>query len=139
MSTRKPQVAQVVTPDGEVTQVSPSNGKKFTLEELQGYVGGYIELIRLPNGRDMYVNEEGKLTGLALNPTATAVSGLWPHDVIIGPALVMGDRETWEKLYTRESSQIAVLSLIIWIDTGKMPTPNTRTTPATEDNFKFSS
>jgi phosphohistidine phosphatase SixA len=48
-SKRKPQVAQLVKPDGTVTQVSPSNGKKFTLAELQAYVDGYIELVRLPN------------------------------------------------------------------------------------------
>lgn len=40
--------------------VSPNNGKKFTLEELQGLVGGYIERVSMSDGKSMYVNEDGK-------------------------------------------------------------------------------
>lgn len=33
--------------NGERVDVAPKNGKDYKLEELQGFVGGYIEIIRL--------------------------------------------------------------------------------------------
>ncbi len=68
-----------------------SKGRKFTLDELQAYVGGYIELTETKDGRDMYINEEGKLDGLPPNWAAT---GLYKHghaDVIAGNAIVIGE------------------------------------------------
>ena len=46
-----------------------------TLEELQEVVGGYVELIRLPSGNQLWVNEEGMLLNLPENHAATAL--LW--------------------------------------------------------------
>jgi hypothetical protein len=40
--------------------VSPKNGKTFKLAELQSFVGGYIELLELPNDKVMVLNEEAK-------------------------------------------------------------------------------
>ena len=42
-----------------------------TLKEAQDFVGGMVECITWPNGDLLIVNEEGKLTGLPLNPEAT--------------------------------------------------------------------
>lgn len=56
---------------GEVTEVFPANGNEFSLAELQGFVGGYIEIIRTPAGAWMVVNEEGHLDGAAFNERAT--------------------------------------------------------------------
>jgi hypothetical protein len=49
-------------------EVRPANGKKFTLNELQEAVGGYIECMQ-PAVRHttVYVNEEGAMNGTALN------------------------------------------------------------------------
>lgn len=61
--------------------------KKPELAELQEAVGGFIELVRLGNGKEMYVNEEGKLTGLKLNYSATKMyRAKYPNvnDVIVG-------------------------------------------------------
>ena len=53
-----------------VEEVFPKNGKKFTLEELQGFVGGYIEMI--PYTRPVaYCNEEGRLKKLPFNTVAS--------------------------------------------------------------------
>ena len=38
-----------------------------TLEAMQEVVGGYIELVALPNKLDFYVNEEGLIQGLPFN------------------------------------------------------------------------
>jgi uncharacterized protein DUF3846 len=52
--------------------VYPANGKKFSLLELQGFVGGYIE--HVPFSRPLaYCNEEGRLNNLPVNAEASKV------------------------------------------------------------------
>jgi len=59
------------------------------LPVLQKAVGGYIERISTTDGRDMWINEEGKLHGLLLNVRA---SMLWEGynfgDHIVGDVVV---------------------------------------------------
>ena len=43
------------------------------LEEMQKFVGGYVERLRLKNGHTLYVNEDGRLNGLPTNKIATAL------------------------------------------------------------------
>ena len=53
--------------NGTQETVAPKNKKYFTLQELQGFVGGYIEIVFLFAISDslvMVVNEEGKLDEL---------------------------------------------------------------------------
>ena len=58
-----------------------------TLEALQEAVFGYIEAITLvPDRAVMIVNEEGRIRGMAVNPAASAVSGI----PVVGPALIVG-------------------------------------------------
>jgi hypothetical protein len=49
--------------DGTKTEVTPASGKAFTLEELQAFVGGYVETIRVqsPEGFLLLVDEDAKL------------------------------------------------------------------------------
>lgn len=75
---------------------SPNNGEKFTLEELQGLVGGYIERVPMSNGKSMYVNEEGKLNGLPYNEKATQIlrqQGRIPNDYIVGDVVILSNEE----------------------------------------------
>ena len=44
-------MATLIAIDGSETDVKPANGESFTLEEMQGSVGGYVQLITLPDGR----------------------------------------------------------------------------------------
>lgn len=69
--------------------VKPENGKFYTLKELQGFVGGYIELIHLGD-TTMVVNEEGKVMDLDANPLATAIyrNQYQTTDYIAGDALL---------------------------------------------------
>lgn len=80
----------LIKASGEWEIITPENGEKFTLEELQKYVGGYIEYIRLPKKEALVVNEEGTLLGLPLNPMVSAAYG---HpivgDVVYGPAKLL--------------------------------------------------
>jgi len=67
---------------------------KLTLEQLQKLVGGYIECITLKDGRQMIINEEGKLMDLPQNETATKIfHENFPHltefDYICGDAIIL--------------------------------------------------
>ena len=63
--------ATLIKANGEEQEVSPANGKDFSLEELQKFVGGSIEMGSTHDGRTLVFNEEGKLLGLPLNEKAT--------------------------------------------------------------------
>lgn len=85
-------IAMVIPPDGPVYTVSlPERGTE-ELRELQGYVGGWIELVPTEAPVSVFCNEEGKLDGLPANPRATALfnSLLAPWDVIVGTVVVLG-------------------------------------------------
>lgn len=77
-------MAKYIKTDGSIINVEPKNGKDFSLKELQGFVGGCIEIVYLPNGDLMVVNEEGKMNDLPINMKATMAYGL---DVIVGNVL----------------------------------------------------
>ena len=95
-------MAILIQPDGSNVEVVPKDGQRFTLDELQGHVGGYIENVRLPtdtkvNGytiKILYVNEEGLLIGLEHNLQASTIADR--H--IVGNALVLfqGEHEDEE-------------------------------------------
>jgi hypothetical protein len=74
----------VLKASGERVEVSPRDGKKYSLKEMQSIVGGLIERIRLPSGEDMWVNEEGAMLRLLPNEAASALAGLR----IVGDVLV---------------------------------------------------
>ncbi len=84
--------------DGSQQTVAPKHPPSFSLEELQGFVGGYIEVVSLGNGSLLVINEEGKLERLAYNEQATqrAQGHLWPADYIAGPAVVVSEQELGE-------------------------------------------
>lgn len=76
-------------------EVFPENGS-FSLEELQRYVGGMIEISTFPNGQAIVFNENGKLLKQMINVDATMIyRGLWreespfaARDTIVGDALL---------------------------------------------------
>ncbi len=64
--------------DGTTSVVSPKDGKEYKLDELQEFVGGYIELVFSPDdSRVMVLNEEGKLMCLGYNEKATEIYNDW--------------------------------------------------------------
>ena len=82
-------LSTVINTDGLHKNVEPSNGEDFSLEELRGFVGGQIELVRLSKAQVMVVNEEGKVNDLPENQYATMlvnIAGI--RDVIVGNVLV---------------------------------------------------
>ena len=69
--------------------MQPKNSTDFSLEELKGFVGGYIEIVHIGRGQIMVVNEEGKLLGLPFNDIAT----LRCLEPIVGDVLVCDESE----------------------------------------------
>ena len=63
-------MALIITPNYEVTPIEPENGK-FTLEQLQSIVEGYIEVVHIGEKELMVVNEEGLLRNMEVNDVAT--------------------------------------------------------------------
>lgn len=83
----------IIHTDGTRTAVQPEQDGKFSLEQLQKYVGGYIEVINLTEDRALVVNENGKYEKLSLNEDATALShachAIFPADYIVGDAVLL--------------------------------------------------
>lgn len=75
--------------DGEQREVVPKDGVKFTLKELQDFVGGYIEMY--PHWLDpvMLVNEDGHSMKLPLNAFATYATG----QLIVGNVVLLSAAE----------------------------------------------
>ena len=71
---------------GEYELVKPAKGV-FSLEELQRFVGGYIEIVWLSGGMAMVVNEEGLLYQLPGNQLASVLAG----QQIVGDAVICNE------------------------------------------------
>lgn len=80
-------MATLLLATGEKREISPRNGKKFSLEELQKLVGGYVEFLGFGNGRAFVMDEEGRLKGLPLNREATRIAARLGYDYIVGDVL----------------------------------------------------
>lgn len=82
-------VPVIITPDGRIHPVIPDhNAQTFQLKQLQAIVGGYIEVVTARDGRRMVINEQGKLKGLPINPTATKLYRYGDYDPVCGDVLI---------------------------------------------------
>lgn len=88
-------MATLITSEGKLREVVPDNGKTFSLDDLQKYVGGYIEIVHIDKEFDMVVNEEGKFQMLPINEIATRLyrKSRYTDDVIVGNALLCNQSE----------------------------------------------
>ena len=88
-------MAQIIKTNGDVLDVEPKSGKDFQLDELQSFVGGYIQIVPLKNGQLMVINEEGKINALAINLQATGVFGdtYGDCDIIVGDVLICEENQ----------------------------------------------
>tara|TARA_B100001173_G_C15984003_1_gene545882 strand:- start:453 stop:722 length:270 start_codon:yes stop_codon:yes gene_type:complete len=80
--------AQLINTYGDVKSVKPKNNNTFSLKELQGYVNGYIQILKTRDDRFMIVNEEAKINNLPYNEIATSLYVYGTHDVVVGDVLV---------------------------------------------------
>jgi Domain of unknown function (DUF3846) len=68
------QKATIYHASGKRTAATPGDGKKFSLEELQKAVGGYIE--QVPGHRGAFCNEDGLRLNLPPNRAASDRFGI---------------------------------------------------------------
>ena len=82
--------AKIIYTDKEDEDYTPKNGKTFALTEMQEIIGGYVEPIRLNDGRIIIVDEEGKSKDKAVNIPATNIlrRDHYTTDYIVGTAIV---------------------------------------------------
>lgn len=87
-------MATLIRSIGTSEDVTPANGVDFRLKELQGYVGGHIEIVYLADGRLMVINEEGKLEELPVNAEATRlflIDRMPTFEAARSSAVIVGD------------------------------------------------
>lgn len=63
-----------------------------SLKEAQDFVGGLVELVNLPNGDQMLVNEEGIMKKLPINDPASSALG----QPILGNAIILVGDARWD-------------------------------------------
>ena len=86
--------ARLYCSDFRIKEITPANGIYFTLEELQGYVNGRIEILPLEaddlEDRLLVVHEEGKLISLPFNLPATLIWIMYysETDFVSGDAII---------------------------------------------------
>lgn len=82
--------AELLRPDGSREPLVPRSGRHFDLREMQEAVGGFVEVLYLPDGRAMVMDEEAKSKGSAVNPMATLLASelLAPSDAIKGTVVL---------------------------------------------------
>tara|TARA_R100001460_G_scaffold1040_3_gene4228 strand:- start:1384 stop:1773 length:390 start_codon:yes stop_codon:yes gene_type:complete len=87
-------MALVLKADGDIVPlcINPST------KQMQDAVGGYIECVRIFDGRHMYVNEDGKRMGLSHNSKASQMAGT----PIVGDVVLFDGQETMEDLESRD-------------------------------------
>jgi len=81
----------IIKTDGTMAEVSLGGSVEAELDALQTAVGGYVQAVDM-HGVTMWLNEEGKLTGLPVNDTATVmwVGQYGPSDIIVGDVVITG-------------------------------------------------
>jgi hypothetical protein len=84
----------VINSQGDVCIIEEPESIEY--DEMVGVVRGYIEGVYL-DGATAYINEEGKLEGLAKNEAATALAhahnAIYGDDWIAGNMLIVGNSD----------------------------------------------
>jgi len=86
-------MATLIKSNGEEINVIPNNKKDFQLDELQKYVGGFIEVVRTKDNKIMVINEEGKVNDLPINQKASELYQYNEFDFIAGDVLICQSNE----------------------------------------------
>lgn len=66
-------------------------GERVSLAEAQDLVGGYVTVMRMRDGRQMLVDEDGLLKRLPHNEVASALMGFG----IVGNVMILKEDSRW--------------------------------------------
>lgn len=83
---------RVIIIEAENRKFKIVNNFEHSLDNLQAVVGGYIEAVRVDDSITIWVNEEGKLQGLAPNFMLLDSSNR-AYDLIAGNVIITGTDE----------------------------------------------
>ncbi len=92
-------MAKLIFPSGESKEIKANNGQTFTLEELYHHIDcDTVQMIHLPDGREMYCDENAKLKNefAEINEIASKLlylAGGREHDFIIGNVMILEPSE----------------------------------------------
>ena len=90
-------MARLIKAIGGEKEITPKNGKKFELDEIQNLVRGYIQIIPLDEENVMVMDEEGKLKHNIANSKATRIAeqhnALFHGDYIVGDVIICKNDE----------------------------------------------
>jgi hypothetical protein len=73
-------------------KVLTTKEEKPSLKEAQDFVGGLVELVNLPNGDQMLVNEEGIMKELPINEPASSAL----DQPVLGNAIILAGEARWD-------------------------------------------
>lgn len=78
-----------------VKEVQPKDGKKFTLNETQSLVGGWVEMVHLEGDNILLCDEEGLLKEKPVNQEASVMAKDmgWQGGFLVGSVLFLKDDE----------------------------------------------
>jgi hypothetical protein len=89
-------MARFIPVDGPEREIKPRK-THWTLGELQALVGGYIQGVPWPDGRQLICNEDGKRLGLPRNDKATVRATMTGYfadsDYLVGDVLILEPEE----------------------------------------------
>lgn len=85
--------ARIIRANGVIEPVAPADGRSFSAEEINRIVGGHFEIVHTAGkaGALLVMNEDGKMLGLPVNQTATALldeAGGCAFDLVVGDCLL---------------------------------------------------
>ena len=83
---------------------------RIGLEFLQGCVGGWVEVVAVTSGLDMWCNEEGRLVGLPVNRVASRLlQAFGAGQLYVGPVVFTGGTDRHGCTLGLDESQAAML------------------------------
>jgi hypothetical protein len=88
--------------------------KKYSLEQLQKEVGGWIEVVKLNGKMSMYVNEEGLMRQFKINPIATSLyfqyTGI--NTPIVGDVIITGRSSNGSQVNLKDECVEEIMSAL---------------------------
>lgn len=86
-------MATLIKSDGTEVSVEPENGTDFSLSELQGHVGGYVQVVAIGDNQLLACNEEGLLERLPVNMAANIKYGRLVNGDLVGDILIFDETQ----------------------------------------------
>lgn len=86
-----PRTAQLIRVSGDTMKViSTSTDGKLGFTQVYDLIGtDVIQIVKTKDGREMWIDEEGKIKGKAINPEATHLYIYGADDPIVGDVVVL--------------------------------------------------